>query len=803
MPGHQHIVSFIPTTMFRNYFKIAFRNIVRHKAYSAINIAGLAIGMASSIFILLWVQNESSYDQFHTNEKQIYRVTAEASGFKAAVNPAGMPAGLKQEMPEIKNYVRFSHPSTILLENGLKKFEEKNVFYVDSTLLEVFSFKLVKGNAATAMQKPDAILMTEDMAKKYFGNEDPIGKTLKKNNGENVMVTAVLANIPSNSHLQFDFIMPMSAIAKSDWDLKGNAWNSFNFYAYLQLDKSFKATNTSLQKLSQQMDAIYKKHQPDGIKVNFQLQPLASIHLQPALQVDLPGHGNAQYVSIFFIVAIFILIVACINFMNLATARSERRAKEVGLRKVVGAMRGQLIGQFLGESMLISFFALLFAIAIVLAGLPLFNVLAGKTLTINLLDAKVLLWLIGIALLTGIISGSYPALFLSGFKPVKVLKGNMKATGNGRLFRNALVVTQFIVSIVLLTGTVVIYNQLQFIKNRNPGFQKDNLIYMSMTGEMWNKLPALKTELQKNAFTSNYAITSELPVNIMSGDIDVQWEGKDPKSQVVIPSLAVNENFIDVFKMKILNGRGFSAAFKADSSNYVINETAAKLMGMTVANAVGKPLSFYKTKGMIIGVVKDFNFKPIQQSIEPLVLRLNIWGGNIIVRANPGQTEATIKALAGISQQLNPAYPFSYNFLDQDIANLYKGEQQMGSIFNLFAILAIFISCLGLYGLSAFMAQQRTKEIGVRKVLGASIFNIVYLLSTGFTRLILIAACIAIPLSWYVINKWLQGFAYHIDISWMIFVFASLAALVIALLTVSYESVKAAVNNPVNSLRTE
>ncbi len=789
--------------MIKNYFKIAFRNIIRHKAYSAINIAGLAIGMASSILILLWVQNELSYDKFHKNAKEIYRITADASGFKAAINCAGMPAGLQQQMPVVKKYTRFSHPVTAVFENGIRKFEEKNGFYADSTLLEVFSFRLVKGNAATAMQKPNAILLTEDMAKKYFGAEDPIGKILKKNNGDNVTVTAVLANIPSSSHLQFDFIMPMSAVVNTNDDLKNNAWNSFNFYGYVQLDKSFTPTTASLHALEKQMDAIYKQHQPNGMKVAFQLQPLTSIHLQPALQVDLPGHGNAQYVRIFFIVAIIILIVACINFMNLSTARSARRAKEVGLRKVAGAVRGQLVGQFLGESLVISFFALLFAVAIVLLCLPLFNTLAGKQLALNLLDGKILSMLTGIALATGLISGSYPALFLSGFKPVKVLKGNMKSMGGNLLFRNALVVTQFIVSIVLLVGTVVIYNQLQFIKKRNPGFVKENLLYMPMHGELWNKQQALKSELQANTLTSNYAIVSELPVNIMAGDVDVQWEGKDPNSQVVIPSLAVNENFIDVFQMKILDGRNFSSSFRADSANFIVNETAVKLMGLKLTNAVGKPISFEGVKGLIIGVVKDFNFKPIQQNIEPLFLRLNTWGGTVIIRTKPGQTEATIKALGAISQQLNPAYPFSYNFLDQDLANLYKGEQQMGSIFNLFAALAIFISCLGLYGLSAFMAQQRTREIGVRKVLGASVFNIVYLLSTGFTKLILVAMLIAIPISWFVINSWLQSFAYHIDIGWLVFVCASLAALLIAWITVSYESVKAAVSNPVKSLRSE
>jgi putative ABC transport system permease protein len=788
--------------MLKTYFKIAYRNLIRHKAYSIINISGLAIGMAASILILLWVQNELSYDRFHKNADQIYRITCNASGFKAAVNPAGMPGGLKAQMPEIKNTVRLSHLSTNLFEVGNRKFEEKRVFYADDTFLQIFSYALVKGDPLTALKRADGVLITQDMAKKYFGQDDAIGKVLRKDNGGNVVVTGVLANIPANSDLQFDFILPMASIAKTNNDLKNNVWDNFNFYSYVQLDKNFVPTAASLSKFAQQMTRIYHKVKPD-MKIEFQLQPLTSIHLSQPLQVDLPGHGNVQYVRIFFIVAILILVVACINFMNLATARSARRAKEIGLRKVAGAIRGQLIIQFLGESLLISFFALLLALALVWVFLPMFNNLADKKLAIDFLNGKLWLSLLGIALVTGLVSGSYPALFLSGFNPVKVLKGNMKSMGGNLLFRNGLVVTQFIVSILLLIGTVTIYNQLKFIKNRNPGFEKDNLLYMPMTGDMWNKQQALKSELKQNPLTSNFTVISDLPTNLISGTLSVDWVGKDPRSQVVIPSMDVSEDFIQVFKMKMLSGRGFSISFKADSNNFVVNERMLSIMGLKTATAVGKSLTFQGTKGNIIGVVQDFNFKPIQQSIEPLVLRLNKYGGIVIIRTVPKSTEATIEALAKISEQLNPAYPFKYDFLDQDLASMYKGEQQMGSIFNLFALLAIFISCLGLYGLSAFMAEQRTKEIGVRKVLGASVFNVVYLLSTGITRLILVAIAIAIPLSWYAVDSWLASFAYHISVGWVVFVAASLAALIIAWLTVSYESIKVAIVNPIKSLRTE
>jgi hypothetical protein len=614
--------------MIKNYFKIAFRNIIRHKAFAAINIAGLAIGMTCSIFILLWVQNELSYDRFHKNADEIYRITANAGDFNAAVNCAGMPPELKIKIPAVKNYVRLSHPSTNVFEVGNRKFEEKNVFYADSTFLQVFSFPLIKGIPETALMRPDAVLITENMAKKYFGMENPLGKTLKKNNGDNVTVTGVLANIPSNSHLQFDFILPLSSIAQSDKDLRTSTWQNFNYYAYIQLDKNFKATPAAIEGLNKEINKIFKEHVNEAeLKVDFHLQALRSIHLHSSYQVDLPGHGNSQYVNIFFVVALFILAVACINFMNLATARSARRAKEVGLRKVVGAGRTQLIGQFLGESLLISFLSLLIAVSLVWLLLPAFNDLAGKELAIHLLDGKLLLILVGIALLTGLISGSYPALFLSGFRPVQVLKGTMKNMGGNLIFRNGLVVVQFVVSIVLLAGTAIVYRQLTYIKNMNLGFDKSNLLYMPMTGEMWSKQQALKIELKKNPLTASYSITNDLPTNLTSGAVNVQWEGKDPKSQVVFPTLFVDENFLDVFQMKMLSGRSFSTEFKADTNNFILNERAVQIMGMKVADAVGKPLSLWDTKGTIIGIVKDFNYKPVQNPIEPLIIGLNKWGG--------------------------------------------------------------------------------------------------------------------------------------------------------------------------------
>jgi ABC-type antimicrobial peptide transport system permease subunit len=782
--------------MLHNYLKTALRNLWKNKGFSAINILGLTIGMASSLLILLWVRNELSYDRFNAHADRIYRITADAGGFKVAVNPPWMPAAMQAAMPEIRSVMRVSHPPSVLLTVGTREFEESRVFYADSNFLDFFSYKLLEGDRGTALQRPGAILLTAAMARKYFGTDAVIGKTLKMNNDSLLTVTGVLAEVPENSHLQFDFILPKAVDPQVDQGLS---------YSYVRLDDHYDASPANLKRLEKQMYTMFKKHDGEGaIKADFIMQPLTAIHLHSSdLQIDLPGHGNLQYVNIFLIVAVFILIVACINFMNLATARSARRAKEVGLRKVVGALRGQLIAQFIGESMLIAFLSLVLAIGVVAVVLPAFDHLAGKALSLRLSDGSLWLMLVGIAAATGLLAGSYPALYLSGFRPVAVLKGTLTALGGNLAFRNGLVIVQFVVSIVLLIGTFVVYSQLRFIRDRNPGFTKANLIYMPVKGQLQAKVEALKAELQRHSATSDYCMVSELPVNITNADTRVDWVGKNPRSQVIISSITVSEGFIDVFQMKVLAGRSFSTVFGNDTGHFVINEKMMRTMGLTPATAVGKRLQYGDAKGTVIGVVQDFNFKPVQQPIEPLVLMLGNWRNDVVVRAKAGQTAATVQVLAELNRELNPGYPFSYNFLDQDLANLYKGEQQMSGIFNLFAILALVISGLGLYGLSAYLAQRRTKEIGVRKVLGASVFSILYLLSTGFTRLVLIAVVIAVPLSVWGINRWLEGFAYHITVSWLIFPMAAVVALVFAWVTVSFETLRAAVMNPARSLKVD
>jgi putative ABC transport system permease protein len=789
--------------MLYNYLKIAFRSLRRHKGFSLINIAGLAIGMACSILILLWVRDEMSYDRFHRDAERVYRITASLSemNIHAAVTPAPLPEALQAQIPAVEQTIRLNMRGG-LMQVGDKMFQEEGMLYADSTFLQMFSFKLVAGDPAEAFKNPESILITEAMAKKYFGNEDPLGKTIRNDHKTDFAVVGVLADVPPNSHVQFDFVLPMAFLARTERDLKERVWDNFNYYDYIKLSKKADASPAALVALEKQITSIYKANEK-GLKVDFHLQPLTDIHLHSKFLADLPGHGNVQYVYIFIVVAIFILVVACINFMNLATARSARRAKEVGLRKVVGAVRTQLVRQFLAESSLISVISLILAVLIVFAALPGFNTLSGKQLSIDLLNIKMVAGLLGITFLTGLLAGSYPALFLSSFMPATVLKGNLKSGASASFFRNSMVVLQFSVSIILLVGTAAVYKQLKFIQSRSLGYDKENLIYVSMTGDLWKNYETLRSALEQEPLTKNFTVMQDLPTNVVNGTVSVEWEGKDKDFQPLFCNMAIDGNFLDVIKVTLLDGRGFFKDSKTDTSNYLVNESALRTMGMKVETAVGQPLTMWGRKGTIVGVVKDFNFKPIQQPIEPLILRLDTWGGHVVVKTAPGETENTIKALEKICQTLNPEYPFAYKFIDQDLDNMYRAEQRLGGLFNIFAVLAIFISCLGLYGLSAFLAERRTKELGVRKVLGASLPHLIYLLLSTFTKPVLVAMFVAAPIAWYAMDRWLEGFAFHITLDWTIFAFAFVVALFIAWLTVSYESIKAALTNPAKSLKDE
>lgn len=790
--------------MIHNYAKVAIRNLLRQKGFSFINIFGLALGISCTALIGMWVNHELSYDRFHNDYDRIYRITATLPELKvhAAVSSAPIAIAIKNEIPEVEDAVRITSPHRALMQVADIRFEEQGAIFADSNFFRMFTFPFLKGDSERALINPEGIVITEEMAMKYFGTTDVLERTIRKNNNEDFTVTGVIANVPDNSHLQFDFVQPMRFLARTNNDLKNNVWDNFNYFTYLKLNDKAQQSGSAIADLEQKMQAIYRKNEP-VLKVGFVLQPLDKVHLNSNFLADLAGHGNAQNVYIFTVVAVFILVVACLNFMNLATARAARRAKEVGLRKVVGAVRPHLIAQFLAESLLVALLSLVLALLIIYLALPHFNTLGGKDLTLDFTNVRMIAGLLGITIITGLLAGSYPALYLSGFVPATVLKGNFTGGGSGSLFRNTMVVIQFAVSISLIVGTTIVYRQLKYIQQLNLGYDKENLLYVPMTGELWSKYDALRANLGNNRLTSKYSFISELPTTSSGATISVEWKGKDPNTQPLFYNLAIDENFEEVFKATILEGHGYGENAAADSVNMIVNEMALKTMDMTIGSAVGTKITVWGRERTIIGVVKDFNFKPVQETIGPMFLNRNTWGGYAVVRTLPGETENTIEALGQICKEINPAYPFNYSFLDQAIENLYKAEQRMGNLFNVFAVLAIVISCLGLYGLSAYLAERRTRELGIRKVLGASGFQLVYLLSATFTRPILIATAIAVPLAWYGMSQWLSGFAYHVNIDWTIFLVAFFSALLIAWLTVSFESIKAARTNPVKSLRSE
>ncbi len=792
--------------MIRNYFKTAWRNLLRHKLFSGLNIFGLATGMACSILIFLWVQDELSFDKFNHNANHIFRITEKDGDEEYAVVPPSLAYAIQTQIPAIKNATRVTSIQKMITV-GIKKFDEKNIYYADSNFLQIFNYPLLSGNVATILSSPNSVVLTEATAKKYFGSADAaIGKTLYIDNdikGSNLLVTGILKNISSNSHLQPDMLIPMAQYDKANNPIHG--WTNFDVYVYFQLKDAVEPTASNLININKQINEIYKQNNHE-FPATFTAQALTDIHLHSHYLADVPGQGSYEYVKIFALAAIFIIIIACINFMNLATAVSGQRAKEVGLRKTVGALRPQLIMQFIGESLLLSFISLLLSILIVYLMLPLFNQLASKTISFNPFDANILISLISVAVVTGLLSGSYPAFFLSSFNPVKALKGSKILHSNKSFLRNGLVVFQFSISVILIVTTLVIYNQLQFIQNRDIGFNKENLLYMKMpeVGDLKNNKDAMHATLAQYPDITNYTFTDELPANLTNSS-QLTWRGMNPGTHVMACRLRVDENFIKTFGMKLAAGRFFSKDFDDNDTGYVVNETALKVIGLNTKNAIGKviSISLEDKEAPIIGVVKDFNFKPVQQPIEPLVMKTNSGGGYVVMRTTPTNIQKVISTLQKSFHNVYGDYPFSYGFVNDDLSKLYVTEQRMERLFNVFSILSIIISCLGLFGLATFAAQQRIKEIGIRKVLGASEAGIVTLLSKDFIQLVAISLIIAFPIAWWEMNKWLQSFAYRIDISWWMFAIAGVITLLIALITVSFQSIKAALANPIKSLRTE
>ncbi|WP_276482436.1 ABC transporter permease [Paraflavitalea pollutisoli] len=796
--------------MLKNYFKIAFRNLIKHKLFTGLNVFGLATGMACSILIFLWVQDERSYDQHHPQAGSLYRLTARISGIDAAVTQVPLAAALRKDLPVVKVVTRLAALQTIVTVNN-QKFEENRIFYADSNLLQLFSLPLVQGTAGQQLTRPDGTLITEQTAIRYFGNAgNAMGKSIQLGNtGTDLIVTGVLQNLPSNTHLQFDILAPIKL-----YDATQNpqySWGNYDVYSYLLLDPRFEPNAASIATLEKQIKDVVSKNDNTHTESSIFLQPVTDIHLRPGLLLDIDGTGNLQHVTIFTLVAVFILLIACINFMNLSTALSGQRSKEVGLRKTVGALRWQLIIQFLCESILVSFVALVIGVAIASLLLPLFNALAGKNISLHLINFTLLGKLMGIALIVGLIAGSYPAFFLSSFQAVKVLKGVKVLHGTKNLFRNGLVVVQFSISVILMVSTLVVYKQLQFIRERDMGFNKENLLYVPIpqAGDVGQHTMAMKAAFGNQASLGDYTLLSHLPTYLTTGSTDVEWPGKDPKQQIIFPQLWTDAHFLRTFGVKLLAGRYFSKDLQTDENNYVINETCLRTMNMTAAQAVGTRITMNAITGQIIGVVKDFNFKPIQQAIEPLILKYGVRPNYFInahyfvFKTTPANLQNNLTILKKAYQQSLGDLPFSFGFIDQDLAKLYLTEQRMAKLFNVFSILSIVVSCLGLFGLATFATQKRIREIGVRKVLGASEASIVAMLSKDFVRLVGWSIVVAFPVAYWTMNAWLLNFNYRISLHWSFFALAGMIALLIAFITVSYQSVRAALTNPSTSLRRE
>lgn len=786
--------------MIKSYFKIAFRNLLRQKSYSIINITGLAIGMACSIIIFLWVQDELSYNKFNENADRIYRVIQDIQFTDHqttwAITQGPLALSLKKDFPEIVEATRIDFRE-FRLQYGKDSFDE-NVAMADPSLFTMFTFPLIVGNPQTALSNPYSIVLSEEMVFKYFGDQDPIGKIIKIDNQYDFSVTGVLKNIPHNSDLQFDFIIPF--IFGRELGFTVDVWGNSRFLTFVKLAKNSSAPEV-IQNISDYLND--KPTLEENAKLN--LQPLTAIHLYSNFEFERLEIGDIKYVTIFSVVAIFILVIASINFMNLATARSGKRAKEIGLRKVVGAKRSNIIRQFLGEAVLLSFISFVFSIVLIEFFLPIFNEFSGKQLGLDLIGHTFYFnILICFVIITGLFSGSYPALSLSSFKPVTVLKSNsISATGNTS-FRKVLVVIQFALSIILITSTVVIYNQLDFMRNKKLGFNKEQLLLIRMRGNLRDNFKSLKDELLQYPNIVNVTATSNPPTSGYSfSNSRWNWEGKNPEDEILMRADFVDYDYFETFGMEMVQGRSYSKDFVTDTSEAIIvNETAVKVMGMK--SPLGKRLGIKDYYPKIIGVVKDFHFRSLHSPIEPLILIFAPSYCQVMcIKINSQILPRTIGNIQNLWQKFVPDYPFEYRLLDESLNNLYWSERRIGKIINFFTFLAIFIACLGLFGLVSFIAEQRTKEIGIRKVLGASIPGIVSLLSKEFLKWILVANFIAWPVAYLVMNNWLQNFVYRINIGIWTFVLAGLLTLLIAVLTVSYQAVKAAIANPVESLRYE
>ncbi|MDB5124602.1 MAG: FtsX-like permease family protein [Mucilaginibacter sp.] len=810
--------------MIKNYLRSALRNIKRHPFISFINIFGLTVGLTCCLLILAYIIKERSYDKSNKNANDIYRVTrifysgpnVESLHLSAVAPPFG-PL-LQNAFPDIRKVTRVLPNGTTPLRYKDKLFNENNAFFADENFFDFFSPPVIKGDAHKALLDPYTVMMTEAVAKKYFGDTDPMNKTvLLDNNKHEFKVTGIFKPFPANSHMHPDILMSFNTLKDpviyGEKQLATNFGNNA-FYTYLLFPKKYNISRIEGQLPNFLDKYVHLPGMPGNLKTHqatkLTIQKLTDIHLRSHLDDEVEENGDIVRVYIFSAIALFILLIACINYMNLSTARSALRAKEIGIRKVIGAQRKEIIAQFLSESVLITLVSLLLAVILTVSVLPFINHLSNQALSVgSLLQWPILLSLLAVPFVVGIISGIYPALFMSSFLPVKVLKGMLKVGSGNLSFRKVLVVLQFSISIILIIATTVVYRQLQYVQSKSLGFNKDFVLTTQYTRLLNKQYEAFKSDVMKNSAIKDMGRSSRIPTGRLLDDQDakVLQDGSMQPIKVDLKFITTDYGFIPTYGMQMAAGRNFSKEFPTDTTNYIINEAAVQALGWkTPQNALDKDLAYGGIKGKVIGVVKDFHFESLHQKIIPLLFQLPGQGfyNRLSVKIDGRNVQSAISTIQTTWQKYLPETPFDFTFLDSKFNQLYQSEQEQGRLFTIFSCIAIFIACLGLFGLSAFTITQRVKEIGVRKVLGASIPQIVTELSKDFMVLVLIAALIAFPIAWYCTTNWfLIKFAFHVGIGWWVFVMAGIIALIIAFVTISFQSIKAALANPVESLRSE
>ncbi|HXB06236.1 MAG TPA: ABC transporter permease [Puia sp.] len=790
--------------MLKNFLKVALRNLWKQKGYSFLNIFGLALGMTCSLLILLWVEDERSVDNYHANRARLYSVYENqyydgkiSSGF---YTPGLLPEQMKKDLPEVEMSSGFTwmDRSTFQEGNKILKEEGRNA---SADFFRMFSYPLLAGTPATALATPASLAISHKMANDFFGSpQAAIGKSILYENRKQLSITAVFEDLPDNTANKFDFLENWTSwLEDNSW---AKEWGNNGPQTLLLLRKDADPVAFG-KKITHYLNA-YNKEQSKSFRIELAMERYGDTYLHSTIKDGRIEGGRIEYVRLFSIVAIFILLIACINFMNLTTARSVGRAKEIGIRKVVGAVRPALIRQFIGEAILLSLFAVILALGFVLLILPAFNHLTEKNIRFPFSAGSFWLSMAALTLITGIISGSYPALFLSGFQPIRVLKGMMKFGSGATWFRKGLVVFQFVLSIVLIIGTIVISEQVDYVQSINLGYDRENLVYLPIEGDLGKNYKAFKQAALQLPSIAAVTRTNQDPTDLNNGTGGVEWDNKDPNNLVMFTNVSVGYDFIGTMKLKLTKGREFSADYSTDTASYLLNEEALRRVGYK--DPIGRNFTMWGKKGRIIGIVKDFHFTSLHEPIHPLIIRYGETGdnyGNVLLRIRAGQTKQALSQLEALCHSMNPKFPFTYRFADEEYRNLYKSESIVHSLSNCFAVLGISICCLGLLGLAMFTAEQRTKEFGIRKVLGAKAGTLFGLLSKDFLVLVLIAFVLASPLAWWAMHSWLQNFAFHIGVSWWVFALAGVLALLIALLTVSYQAIKVAIANPVKSLRTE